>query len=62
MTTALVKEGLLAILDSLERWRDVARQNGLTPNEITRMAAAFEHEGRISMSSYLLNHGSCLRG
>jgi serine/threonine-protein kinase HipA len=49
MTTALVKEGLLAILDSLERWRDVARQNGLTPNEITRMAGAFEHEGKRAL-------------
>lgn len=39
-----VEHGLKAIGSTLERWRETAKQNGLTESEIKRKADAFEHQ------------------
>jgi serine/threonine-protein kinase HipA len=39
-----VEHGLNVLGKALARWREVAKQNGLSEGEIKRKAAAFEHQ------------------
>jgi serine/threonine-protein kinase HipA len=39
-----IGHGLNALGKALCEWRETAKQNGLTANEIKRVAAAFEHQ------------------
>jgi serine/threonine-protein kinase HipA len=54
-----IDEGLETIKKALERWQEVARQNGLTENEMEQMAGAFEEGSRPAPVS---GYADCCNG